>query len=617
MKKLLLICVTGIFFGTGYSQTWDNSDLQTKIKTDSLGFLQNVNQKNTTAKYPVAWSETNKNQPLSDPAPTIKWKETWNFKGDEDADLCTNLYLDAASGILYSSGLIDESYGIVAFDVSGDSLLWWDKVTSWNGSYPKKPYDMTIDSNGFLITAGISVDAQSGQDGAIVKYDKQQQTPVWIKYIAGDPNLGVADWAYSVDCDNNNDIVATGIIQKYFHNKPHHFFTIYKLMGGNGDTLWKKEYGNISGVGGNAVIDNNNNIYAVGEVIDTNEFYSIIKIASDGQELWRHDDPGIYNAQIVAKDILLTHNADSILYVCGYSHPENSPTGKDFAVAKIDKENGNILWVNAFNGELDSTDIAYHLTTDEQNNVYAAGYVFDNICDSSYRPHIAIARFNGVSGAIEWKHTFDFNNIDSYSNDISEDIVYDDDGYVIVTGYAIVYENNGWPHLEDIFTVKIEAETGNIYWLSLINGDDPQLVATDWGKAVALEPETRDVFVGGMMMELDDNGVADDNYFLARLSYDIVGVQQNKKPNENGKILIGPNPVVNGSQITYSVEEDSYTEINLLNLNGQIVAPVYRGNKKAGTYSFYWQPQGIARGIYLMQIITNHRNMYSKKVVIK
>ncbi len=615
MKKLIFIFIASILSASCYSQMqmWYTNQL----KTDASGFLQTAKIKTLNVVQKSGQYNINNQLLFNYPVPYLKFKKTFNFGVNGDDDKCLNLYVDAGSHVLYGSGIIDDYCGFTAFDIIYDSLIWWDKISTWNGRAIIDPLDMTIDSSGFLVTAGGSFNPYfSGQDWGVIKYDKEQQKPVWIDFMAGDTNLTVPDIAYSVTCDRYSDLIVTGFTQRYYYNLPHHFLTICKISGNNGDIIWKKDYGNIAGVGGNAVIDNQNNIYVVGDVQDSNEYYSVIKLSPDGREIWRRSESGIYNTRIAARNIMMTDNNDSILYVCGYSHLENSPTRKDFAVAKIDKDNGNILWVNSFNGLYDSTDVAYYLTADEQNNVYAAGTMFNAYDDGFYLTKIAVAKFDNETGDIEWKHTFNFTTTSNQYYDAPKGIVYDD-GHVIVTGYTYVDTLN-FPEFRDVFTVKIDVETGDIYWLSIIDDDDPSLIGDDFGYALALDPDTKDIFVGGSMAEMDNHNDPEYNYFLARLSYDIVGVKENRhEPKKNGKLLISPNPVKSGSSVTYYVEKDGYTEMNVLNLN-ETVRRVYSGYEKAGKHSYYWHSNGLSRGIYILQVKTdNGKNIYTEKVIVK
>jgi PKD repeat protein len=85
--------------------------------------------------------------------------------------------------------------------------------------------------------------------------------------------------------------------------------------------------------------------------------------------------------------------------------------------------------------------------------------------------------------------------------------------------------------------------------------------------------------------------------------------------NENANIINSlenyPNPFSSNTTISYSINKDASVELSILDLLGNKVAAIEAGNRSSGSYKVNWNSEGVADGMYLLQLKVN--NMVSTK----
>ncbi|MCW3083589.1 MAG: hypothetical protein JWP12_955 [Bacteroidetes bacterium] len=76
-----------------------------------------------------------------------------------------------------------------------------------------------------------------------------------------------------------------------------------------------------------------------------------------------------------------------------------------------------------------------------------------------------------------------------------------------------------------------------------------------------------------------------------------------------------PNPFNGSTTINYSISKNAAVELTVMDLLGNKIALLESSQKSAGSYSTVWNADGIAPGLYLLQMKTNNR-ITTKKIVI-
>lgn len=118
-----------------------------------------------------------------------------------------------------------------------------------------------------------------------------------------------------------------------------------------------------------SAIDVNNNIYVTGYTFSGgSRSFTTIKYDPDGNLIWVNNYNGPVNGDDISHAIKIDPQGNII--VVGES--EGNGTGKDFTTIKYD-QNGNELWVNRFDGASSGNDYAYNTTFDLQGNIYVTG----------------------------------------------------------------------------------------------------------------------------------------------------------------------------------------------------------------------------------------------------
>jgi len=194
------------------------------------------------------------------------------------------------------------------------------------------------------------------------------------------------------------------------------------------DTSWVRRY---NGPGNNEdgavaiAVDHSNNVYVTGWSIGsgTNWDYATIKYYPNGDTAWvrRYNGPG--NAVDEAHAIAL--DSDGNVYVTGHSY--DIGTSDDYTTIKYTTD-GDTVWVRRYNGTGDSTDCALAIATDSLGNVYVTGYSYSS---ETYSDFLTIKYSS--NGDVAWMESY---NGQANWYDGAEGIALDGSGNVYVTGWS-------------------------------------------------------------------------------------------------------------------------------------------------------------------------------------
>jgi hypothetical protein len=255
------------------------------------------------------------------------------------------------------------------------------------------------------------------------------------------------------------------------------------------DTAWVRRYngpGNLEDYAVAIAVDGSGNAYVTGysKGNATDYGYATIKYYPDGDTGWvrRYNGPG--NGDAAAYDIAVDDSG--YIYVTGTSY--GSGTYYDYATIKY-KPNGDIAWVERYNGPANSNDDAIAIAVDDSHYVYVTGSSKVSETDWDY----ATIKYY-PNGDTVWVRRY---NGPGNSYDMASAIAVDDSGYVYVTGYS-----QGSGTLYDYATIKY-TPAGDTVWVRRYNGPDSSY---EYANAIAVDG-FKNVYVCGYSY---DNETSDD-----------------------------------------------------------------------------------------------------------
>ncbi|MCD4773409.1 MAG: T9SS type A sorting domain-containing protein, partial [Bacteroidales bacterium] len=178
---------------------------------------------------------------------------------------------------------------------------------------------------------------------------------------------------------------------------------------------------------------------------------------------------------------------------------------------------------------------------------------------------------------------------------------------------------NGQWHLEDIFTVKLNAETGETHWLSEIDEPTWNYIGSDYGHSIDMDPLTGDVFVGGMML-IPASSSSVGQYCMIRLGDDIVNISENPF-NYSEQIHNYPNPFKDLTNITYVLETDCFVKLEIFDYNGKKISNLINERQTKGKHSVIWDGKNnsgnnVSQGVYFYQLNIDNKPVSTKKMIL-
>lgn len=217
------------------------------------------------------------------------------------------------------------------------------------------------------------------------------------------------NWLYSMDIDQNSNVVITGMytFNGFFDNfsvgaadnpLTENSIFIYKLNA-SGEMIWQKSVFGNSICSYSLSIDPENNIYITGEFGGTTDFdpgpetYNllaagqdayVLKLNQDGDFVWAKKIGGIYaesGSAINAKQIDCLYFTGIFSEECDFDpgpliYELTSFGEDDIFVEKLDAS-GNFIWAKQMGGKYD--DVANAIAVDNEQNVYTMGEFYDTV----------------------------------------------------------------------------------------------------------------------------------------------------------------------------------------------------------------------------------------------
>jgi outer membrane protein assembly factor BamB len=622
MKVLLLIlafslCIINPFYAQQFTKDYKNQP------KDELGFIKyvNISPEDESIEIPFSNQIRGLKNLTIEPSPDIVWSmlEQGNQIAEEVRTECNFIEFDEQTNTLVTVGEFSKRLAIVEINPENGAIIFKDSVKFNNNDYRyMTTLDMELDDEGNIVVTGYARNRNLGNfaDIMVVKYDRTTKDTVWTKALAGDISLAVDDLSQGLVIDNSGYIYINSKIQRFLDGSPHQFCGVYKLDPENGEVIWLKEIGEIYGEGLRICIDSNDDLYVECLVESGAGFFTMIKLDSDGNELWRYyAGNSLSDLEILIYRSLIS--STERLFLGGLTYPEGTTTQGDFVVAELDTQTGEIVWLSeGINGLLDLNDNAQYIDYDESSDMlFGAGIIRNEAEGQINELDILIAGYDASTGTTVWQHQLDGDPNDSYGQDLAYDLIVDPAGYVIVTGKLWNAVNNdplpesSW---EDMFTIKLDAQTGEVFWLSLLDDQlmpSPLLIAPQYGYALELDPENGNVWVGGRMSLKNDMDIALDYYTVLELSESPVGISENSQ-KLNQLISVFPNPGQNEINISNLANENDIVELRISDINGKTILE----NRIDLTSNHIINTRDLSKGVYFIHVSNQKSTTVTKWV---
>jgi uncharacterized delta-60 repeat protein len=328
--------------------------------------------------------------------------------------------------------------------------------------------------------------------------------------------------------------------------------------------LWTAVYNGLfdsTDIAVDIAVDGTGNVYVTGYSSAGLSFsdYLTVKYSPNGTQLWerRYNGPGYLFDE--AKSIAVDDYGN--VYVTGYSYGLLSLS--DFATIKYD-QNGNLLWIQRYNGINNLFDEAVDVAIDDLGNIYVTGYSTSLL---SLEDYVTIKYSS--NGILQWIASYDGGLL---SSDRAMGLVLDSDGNLAVTGWS---KSNLLPGTEDYATIKYNGTSGNQLWLSRYNGPGNSV---DRAYAITVDNEDNIIITGssrsGLLIGSEDyatikyNGTSGNQLWLSR--YNGPGNSVDRAyaitvDNEDNIIVTG------SSRSGLLIGSEDYATLKYNNLNGNTI----------------------------------------------
>ena len=96
-----------------------------------------------------------------------------------------------------------------------------------------------------------------------------------------------------------------------------------------------------------------------------------------------------------------------------------------------------------------------------------------------------------------------------------------------------------------------------------------------------------------------------------------VSNQSNSSPKSLGILKLFPNPFNTVSSISFSLKNDGYTEIQILDIRGRLVDQILGDYLHAGKYNFNWDASSFESGVFFFRLVQGEQIIIKRGVLLK
>jgi hypothetical protein len=358
----------------------------------------------------------------------LLWQQTFNGNANMD-DMASDIFVDNDYNVYVTGASIDnvnDNFDLVVLKFNSIGVLQWSYYYD-NGATPL-PKDVGTaiigDNNGGIYVTGSSFGKYTMLDYVTLKLNSTSGNQIWEKrYDYDDFN----DISSTINYDGTNIYVSGGSQISTSQNRWQLATIAYEASTGL-ELFVRRSQGNAtSGIDEvfDIAIDNTNNIYVTGAVVNESSGYDISLYKLDNQLniIWEEHFDGF---GLDDKGFGVKIDSEYNVYVAGYlTHPNE---GRNFGLVKYNSI-GELQWFRQFNGLANLDDEAVQLVIDLNDNIFVTGattnsnnFDFVTLGYTSHGELFCQVGFNG----------------ESELHDKPSDIAIDLDGNIIVVGQTEV-----------------------------------------------------------------------------------------------------------------------------------------------------------------------------------
>jgi uncharacterized delta-60 repeat protein len=282
---------------------------------------------------------------------------------DENGRVCVTGYCTNADG---SSDILIQRYS-----PSGNLLF----TTKFDGedNLDSKGYGIAVNSNNAIYVSGYVTTAENQEDIAVVKLN-QNGNIAWTRIYEGGSES--SDKAFGIAVDETDNIYVTGFVSE--DNSGNSTDAVLLKYNGAGTVKWERSYdgeGNITQdkAWGIVVDEDNNSVFITGQTttLSSGLDYLTAKYSYSGVRRWVSKYNGTGNGDDYANAISLLNGNKVIVTGASWGTGSNH----DYATVKINNS-GNNIETNRYSFAGNSDDIAKDIAVSKEDNstVYVTGY---------------------------------------------------------------------------------------------------------------------------------------------------------------------------------------------------------------------------------------------------
>ena len=352
----------------------------------------------------------------------------------------------------------------------------------------------------------------------------------------------------------------------------------------SGNVLWERQYGSAEiDQGWGVAVDRDNNVYVAGFTYGALEGDNagsadvyLRKYDAAGQVLWTRQ----FGTDTYEDAWTLTTDQQGNVYVAGYTEGVFVPgrgDGKDAFVRKYDPH-GSVLWTEQYGSLGDNWTFPEGLAVDSHGNLYVCGTTYGVLEGTSAGDGDAYLRKYDAAGTLQWTRQFGTSTYDD-----AWSVAVDAWDHVYVAGHT--WGSLGADHagMEDAFVRKYDA-SGNVLWTKQFGTD-----AADSASAISIGSDGGVYVAGSTTGSLGAIGSGASDVFVGQLSLppdEILLSHNDVLENQPSGTVVGELSSVDsnaGDTFTYSLVPGIGDDDN--------AAFVIDGNqlKTATTFDFYAQ----------------------------
>jgi len=226
----------------------------------------------------------------------------------------------------------------------------------------------------------------------------------------------------------------------------------------DGALLWELQNSSLY-LAVNVEVDHSDNIIVAGfATVDNNTQLTVVKLDIDGNLIWKNDE--IY-AGDDDNPVMLNIPNDGYVYVSGSVWESSEEL--NFYTAKYNEVTGNIEWMQTYNGAYGSSgyDVCKGLSLDEYGNVYITGQEQISFNESA----IKVIKYDNNGNTIWEKLTnwvapaANFRDFDVTKIEYFDNAVYVAGHYTDTIDFSTFYFD------KDFYLVKYNSESGSTDWI--------------------------------------------------------------------------------------------------------------------------------------------------------